>query len=678
MHSRTRFAIAIVMFACGQHVSSTHAQVLVPYTWVGPGIGLSGDWESASNWRERGGPPDTFGHWATIDAFGSPYVVSLNQNTQLGRLTFDSPDATLQASGLIGPDGRQVTVAPGGVLELLQGTLSGDLRFHVSSGAVTSTEQLLNVGSPIQVSVQGSSNFWNVDGPNAFGGVNETKLTLDGTNNAATLTLNNLDASGTFTIGEKGTIDVRVGDQSSASLLFPGASPSQFGALSNSGLINAGLPGANTGSVSLQFSLANRPGGHVHVYAPTTLLPILGTNAHSNSGTITLHNQSLSVTDAPGFVNTAAGVIDGTGQFSMLLNGVTNHGVISPGIEFFGNLVNTSTASWTFGFRGTPLDPKHDQLQVHGQLTLGGHLQIEFEDGYAPELLDSFPIIEATSVTGQFDSVQLPFVDPNQALVLSNTQTGVRLLVRAPNDRAFISTDASSSFHAASTWNSNNRLPNTDWRIEINNQSGTPQAVLIDQPTQIQGLTVAGGPAPGATMTLNVADGIEAHLTGLFDLRENGHLQLGDGSLLSTQGFTNDGGTVSGTGTVATNSFVNGGTLSPGGDGIGTITVDGDFLQGASGKIVIEVGGVEPGQYDVVHVAGQVDAQLGDFDLVFVDSGGGLFQPHYGDSFKILEGDNTLPFEDCYSNPASYDYCVGSTDSGIFARIVELSADFNG
>lgn len=98
------------------------------------------------------------------------------------------------------------------------------------------------------------------------------------------------------------------------------------------------------------------------------------------------------------------------------------------------------------------------------------------------------------------------------------------------------------------------------------------------------------------------------------------------------QSISFEGGTLSGSGTVNAD-VTNGGTISPGGDGAaGTLTINGDFTQTASGKLNLELGGTNAGaDFDQLRVTGAstLDGTLAVALL-------GTFAPGKDQSFRIM------------------------------------------
>jgi hypothetical protein len=60
--------------------------------------------------------------------------------------------------------------------------------------------------------------------------------------------------------------------------------------------------------------------------------------------------------------------------------------------------------------RGTTRGSGYDALTVSGQASLGGTLQITLANSFAPSLGNSFDILDASSITGAFSTINLPIL----------------------------------------------------------------------------------------------------------------------------------------------------------------------------------------------------------------------------------------------------------------------------
>ena len=90
------------------------------------------------------------------------------------------------------------------------------------------------------------------------------------------------------------------------------------------------------------------------------------------------------------------------------------------------------------------------------------------------------------------------------------------------------------------------------------------------------------------------------------------------------------------TGTGRTGAIVNNGILVPG-DSAGTITINGNYVQSATGAFQVQIGGsAAVSQYDQLSVNGSVTLG-GSLDVSLISG----FIPGNGNSFTIIDNDGT-------------------------------------
>lgn len=186
-----------------------------------------------------------------------------------------------------------------------------------------------------------------------------------------------------------------------------------------------------TGAVSSTGSLTKAGAGTLGVTGAVNVTGPANINAGTlNIGTGSVFNATGTTTTASGSTVTVTGSLvspainvllgsnlDGSGSIT---GAVTNFGTVNPGAAV-GAL--TITGTYTQGGSGllvtqlvTPTN--HDQLLITGAASPGGTLQITTPGGARPILGDSFDIINAGSVTGQFGTVVNPFAGPGTLVKL--------------------------------------------------------------------------------------------------------------------------------------------------------------------------------------------------------------------------------------------------------------------
>ncbi|MDZ4659755.1 MAG: hypothetical protein SH868_19450 [Bythopirellula sp.] len=163
--------------------------------------------------------------------------------------------------------------------------------------------------------------------------------------------------------------------------------------------------------------------------------------------------------------------------------------------------------------------------------------------------------------------------------------------------------------------------------IDVLQGSHQFQAVVAISPTTPTGILEVDI-AAGAMLSMNnqlVLNGNTLNKMGLGALAINNQLASGSGIIVVTEGLLQGAGTIGGDLVVA------GGDVAPG-DGVETLAILGDYDQSATSSLLIELGGTQAGDYDLLDISGSATL-AGDLEVSFVAS----FSPIAGDSFEILK-----------------------------------------
>jgi hypothetical protein len=110
------------------------------------------------------------------------------------------------------------------------------------------------------------------------------------------------------------------------------------------------------------------------------------------------------------FTNNSSGVLQGTGT---IFGNVLNRGEVRPGnstgvLSVLGDYTQEADGTLVVEIGGTIPGDQHDQLAIDGQITLGGLVEVVFEDGFSPQPGNRFDVVTATDVDGQFVGAELP------------------------------------------------------------------------------------------------------------------------------------------------------------------------------------------------------------------------------------------------------------------------------
>jgi hypothetical protein len=112
-----------------------------------------------------------------------------------------------------------------------------------------------------------------------------------------------------------------------------------------------------------------------------------------------------------GAVQCLEGTCSGTGTVGGDL--INNGGTVSPGnspgvMEVPGDFTQYDGSTLLIELAGTAAGSQYDVLQVDGEASLGGTLEVTLLDGFEPAAGDSFEILEFAFVAGGFDELILP------------------------------------------------------------------------------------------------------------------------------------------------------------------------------------------------------------------------------------------------------------------------------
>ncbi len=138
----------------------------------------------------------------------------------------------------------------------------------------------------------------------------------------------------------------------------------------------------------------------------------------------------------------------------------------------------------------------------------------------------------------------------------------------------------------------------------------------------------------------------------------------------SNDPMTIDGGILMGIGMIDADVDNNGGTTAPG-LSAGELTIDGDYTQGATASLEIEIGGANTGEFDVLTVTGAVTLAG---ELRITDLAG--FTPQAGNTFVIMTAASIAGTFDVENIPNHYIVIYNATNVTI--QGVAPSPDLNG
>ncbi len=182
------------------------------------------------------------------------------------------------------------------------------------------------------------------------------------------------------------------------------------------------LPALTSFSDTSGFSgdLLATTGGHV----------IAGTNI-AVAGVQVTFDQTSAFTTSNLTLNGATTLI-GTGTFSGSIN--NQSGIVYPGgngaagsLAIGGNFTQGPGGTLDMDLGGTSAGSGYDQVAVTGTANLGGTLNVDLISNFLPAAGNSFPLLTAASVSGQFSSITVPVLGHYVALNPAYSATSVTL-----------------------------------------------------------------------------------------------------------------------------------------------------------------------------------------------------------------------------------------------------------
>ncbi|GAB5518512.1 MAG: hypothetical protein RhofKO_07630 [Rhodothermales bacterium] len=141
------------------------------------------------------------------------------------------------------------------------------------------------------------------------------------------------------------------------------------------------------------------------------------------------------------------GRIEGVGTLDLTnLASLNNAGVLapglSPGVLSVTGPYDHQTATLEIELGGTTAGTDYDQLAVSGAVSLSGTLDVSLINGFTPNAGATFSIITGGSISGTFDTVNLPTLGGGLTMSVAYNATDVQLVVSGSNASPVANDDA--------------------------------------------------------------------------------------------------------------------------------------------------------------------------------------------------------------------------------------------
>lgn len=553
----------------------------------------------------------------SVDGAGSQWNNSGNLSVGRGTLSVTN-GAAVTAASLDIAAGRSVSIAGGSVI--LAGDVTG------GSGIINLDEGLLEVGGPslalrdFNIGVSGSGNYVQ------SGGVHTVNRYLVLGKNAG--------SSGTYTLNG-GTLDVfQIKDDLGAGTFnLDGGVLNLTGWWFDVDAFNIGGAAGSNGSFALNSGQVLNAGNEYIGGMGTGAFTQNG-GSHAVSGSLTLGDGLKSALGAGSYV-LAGGTLTATDEFigSNGTGSFTQSGgdhTVSGSLVLAGGL-KTSGGTGSYNLSGT------------GSLTAGtvfvgetgnGNFTQTGGDLHATQLA-----LGGASGTGSYDLGGTGTLSAKITNIGVNGGVGTFAQSGGSHTTGFLNLGNGAGSSGSYALSGSGDLSVLVETIGVDGAGGFTQ----NGGTHRVSKNLALGAGSGSNGTYDMNGGsltvgnslIGGAGTGTFNMA-GGHLSVASLHTDTAGGgvdFHFTGGTLAAD-TVIGDLINAGGTLAPG-NSPGVTTLNGDYTQTLAGIFSVELGGLAPGEYDILNVTG-IASLGGTLSVDWYDLGGGLFNAALGDSFDIL------------------------------------------
>jgi hypothetical protein len=350
---------------------------------------------------------------------GTHTLDSSSSVTGNGTVDFAGGTVNINITGPFNNAGA-ITISPGGQANFNAAT-STTLTTLSGGGKIDGTGTLTTTGAFTWIGGSMSGSGRTVIAAGA-------SLNLPGTLALSLDTGHTLLNAGTGIVGGSSDLGVSSGAVLSNTGSFDLRSNRNIYYISNSGTIyNSGVfsksAGTGTSSVNVPFINVGT------VSAITGTISFNGSYAQ-NAGSTTLAGGTI---NAASGLNIQGGALTGVGQ----INGpVTNGGQVSPGsspgiLTINGDYTQSPTGRLNIEIAGLVAGSDYDRLRVIGTASLNGTLAITTQNGYVPNIGDTFQVLIATTRTGAFPSVLGDLIGSDRRYVPAYNPGDVTLSVSA-------------------------------------------------------------------------------------------------------------------------------------------------------------------------------------------------------------------------------------------------------
>ncbi|MGO9921995.1 MAG: carboxypeptidase regulatory-like domain-containing protein [Isosphaeraceae bacterium] len=288
-------------------------------------------------------------------------------------------------------------------------------------------------------------------------------------------------------------------------------------------LTNTGTIEADSGTISLsatiaQVSSSTLTGGTWNALGGSTIQFPTGTSLTTNQASVTLSGAGAGILALTSLTSNTGSLTVTGGATLATAGNLSNTGTVTVGpastLTVNGNYTQGSASTLDIQLGGSPASGQFGQVAVRGSAALGGTLQSELVNGYAPNTGDSFRIVSFASATGSFAATDTPLYHGGNLLQAVTNPTNI-IFTAAASVANLVVTSVSASPNPVETAqnltvnysvrNTGNATAVSSWVDSVFLSSTgaiTSSAVLLGRVTHT-GAVAANGTYPG-TLTAAV------------------------------------------------------------------------------------------------------------------------------------------------------------------------------
>lgn len=315
-------------------------------------------------------------------------------------------------------------------------SVAGTLQFD-NANIVTNAANITLTGTTSVIEDQHSNNALTNFATNASAG----SFTLTGDRNFTTAAAFanagklTISSGSTFTVGGMDSYTQTAGATTVSGTLDSGSVNVSGGSVLDKGTMTTGSYTQTAGTLTVSGALTASSAGGVTVSGGSVLDTgtINAANYKQTAGTTTVNGKLVASA-----VNVSGGSVFGVGTITGSID--LTGGLLSPGaaskkageLTVSGTYAQSGAGTFDVDLGGTTEETQYDVLDITSTATLGGVLNVDLISGFKPTVGETFDIMDYTSETGTFATLNLPKLTGGDTWAIRYNATDLVLTVDVP------------------------------------------------------------------------------------------------------------------------------------------------------------------------------------------------------------------------------------------------------